>query len=56
MTKAEAWEKTRAQVHPTSIRLPPALLKELKKNAEENGLGLHAYIRMLLTKAVKESA
>lgn len=54
--EAEAWEKARAKVHPTSIRLPPALLKELKKKAEENGLGLHAFIRMLLTRAIKKSA
>jgi predicted DNA binding CopG/RHH family protein len=50
------WEASRAKVHPTSIRLPPALLIELKKKASENGLGLHAYIRMVLTKAVKQSA
>jgi hypothetical protein len=41
------WEASRAKVHPTSIRLPPAA---------ENGLGLHAYIRMVLTRAVKQSA
>lgn len=50
------WEESRAKVHPTSIRLPPALLIELKKKAAENGLGLHAYIRMVLTKAIKQSA
>ena len=50
------WEASKAKVHPTSIRLPPALLVDLKKKAAENGLGLHAYIRMILTKAAKQSA
>jgi hypothetical protein len=50
------WETSRSKVHPTSIRLPPALLVDLKKKAAENGLGLHAYIRMVLTRAVKQSA
>ena len=50
------WEASRVKVHPTSIRLPPALIVELKKKAAENGLGLHAYIRMVLTRAVKQTA
>jgi hypothetical protein len=50
------WEASRAKVHPTSIRLPPSLVVDLKKKAAENGLGLHAYIRMVLTRAVRQSA
>jgi len=54
--RASSWENSKSKVHPTSIRLPPSLLIELKKKASENGLGLHSYIRMVLTKAVKQSA
>jgi predicted DNA binding CopG/RHH family protein len=53
---ASSWENAKSKVHPTSIRLPPSLLIELKKKASENGLGLHSYIRMILTRAVKQSA
>ena len=50
------WEASKAKIHPTSIRLPPVLLVELKKKAAENGLRLHAYIRMILTRAAKQRA
>ena len=52
--EAEAWKRAKATVHPTSIRLPPQLLAELKTYAEEEGLGLHALIRMILTRAVRD--
>jgi hypothetical protein len=50
------WNAAKEKIHPTSIRLPSELLAKLKRGAEENGLGLHSYIRMLLTQALKKSA
>ena len=54
--RLETWKAAKAKINPTSIRLPPDLLAELKQKAEENGLGLHSYIRMVLTQALKKSA
>ena len=51
---AEAWNRAKDKVHPTSIRIPPGLLAELRTYAANEGLGLHALIRMLLTRAVRE--
>jgi hypothetical protein len=54
--RLDKWEAAKAKIHPTSIRLPTDLLADLKRKAKENGLGLHSYIRMVLTQALKKSA
>jgi len=48
------WNEFKAKIHPTSLRLPPELLEELRKYAKEEGLGLHSLIKMLLTRAVRD--
>lgn len=52
--QGEHMPKKNVEITPTSIRLPAALLRALKKLAEQNGLGYQNYVRMLLTQHVAE--
>jgi hypothetical protein len=50
----DAWNAAKSSLAPTSIYLTHELIQDLKACANQEGLGFHSLIRIILTRAVQE--